>query len=117
MRALLAIGAAAIAVTIPVQTSAASVSKTANFAGYWASSCWGNLSLSQKGTKVTGTFSWHNGKVVGTVRGSKLIGRWRIPSQDDSGRVVVTMSTSGKRFSGHWTYDQKSKVIRASRHR
>ena len=107
MRRFLAIGVAAIAVAAPLSTSAATASATAQWSRYWKSSCWDKVELHAKGTKVTGSFTWFAGSLVGTVKGSKLTGTWKAWPHY-RGSFVFTLSSNGKKFQGHWKYRGKA---------
>lgn len=78
------------------------------WAGTWDSEQWGEMKLMQKGNTVTGTYSWDEGKIEGTVSGNMLRGTWsESPSYsppDDAGDFEFTLSADGNSFSGHWRY-------------
>lgn len=75
--------------------------------GQWESS-FGDLTLTQNDSIVTGTYSHDSGQVSGTVSGNKFIGTW---SEDptyappyDAGDFEWTMSEDGKKFTGVWRF-------------
>ena len=76
--------------------------------GVWESSQWGTMELLQNGNTVTGTYSWDEGKIEGTVSGTTLRGTWsESPSYappDDAGDFEFTLSADGNSFSGQWRY-------------
>lgn len=72
-----------------------------------ASQTIGILTLTQSGSKVTGTFSNNdNGKgtISGIVSGSKLVGTWSVDygTESDSGSLVFVLSDNKKSFDGKW---------------
>ena len=78
-----------------------------SWAGQWKTN-WGDMTLTQTGAKVTGTYTHDSGKIEGTVSGNTLTGTW---SEDpsyappgDAGEVEFIMSADGKSFSGKWRY-------------
>jgi len=85
--------------------NAQSAPTVANVDGAWETT-WGGgqatLSLRQKGTAVTGTYSGTNdGRVKGTVAGNVLTGSW-LGAGNDSGGFVLKFSADGKSFTGTW---------------
>jgi hypothetical protein len=76
--------------------------------GTWDSEQWGEMKLTQKGNTITGTYTWDEGKIEGTVSGTTLRGTWsESPSYsppDDAGDFEFTLSADGNSFSGHWRY-------------
>ena len=76
--------------------------------GTWDSSQWGEMKLTQNGSSVTGTYTWDEGKIEGTVSGSTLRGTWsESPSYappDNAGDFEFTLSSDGNSFSGKWRY-------------
>jgi hypothetical protein len=76
--------------------------------GVWESGQWGRMELKQSGNTVTGTYTWDEGKIQGTVSDNILRGMWsESPSYsppDDAGDFEFTLSSDGKSFSGQWRY-------------
>jgi hypothetical protein len=109
MRRLMVIGAAAMAIAAPLATNAYATSSAASpWTGSYNTSCWYKMNLTQKGSKVTGTFTWYGGQVTGTVTGSKLVGKWSQPYMHKSGTFAFTLASTHKSFAGHWAYKGKS---------
>lgn len=90
----------------PVQAAATDLG-TYSWAGEWTTS-WGDMTLTQTGSKVTGTYTYDQGKISGTVSGNILTGTWsEAPSYappHDAGEVEFVMSEDGKSFTGKWRY-------------
>jgi hypothetical protein len=78
-----------------------------SWTGQWKTN-WGDMTLTQTGAKVTGTYTFDSGKIEGTVSGNTLTGTWsESPSYApprDAGEVEFVMSADGKSFSGKWRY-------------
>lgn len=75
--------------------------------GTWDTN-WGDMKLQQSGDVVTGSYTWDEGHIQGTVSGNKLIGTWsEDPSYsppDDAGDVELTISDDCNSFGGKWRY-------------
>jgi hypothetical protein len=84
------------------------VTPTVGWSGTWDSN-WGQMTLSQSGNQVTGSYAHDTGRISGTVTGNMLSGQWsEAPSYappDDAGDVEFTLSADGQSFTGHWRYD------------
>ncbi|MBR0599867.1 S-layer homology domain-containing protein [Sinanaerobacter chloroacetimidivorans] len=80
---------------------------TYSWAGEWETN-WGNMTITQTGSKVTGTYTYDEGRINGTVSGNVLTGTWsEAPSYappGDAGEVEFVMSEDGKSFTGKWRY-------------
>ena len=91
----------------PAPAIAAQDLGTYSWAGEWKTN-WGDMILTQNGAKVSGTYTYDNGKISGTVSGNILTGTWsESPSYappDDAGEVEFVMSADGKSFTGKWRY-------------
>jgi hypothetical protein len=85
---------------------------TFNYAGRWASN-WGDMSLRQNGSRLTGDYTHNDGKIVAVVKGRVAEGFWMqssaarrcATSHDGSyswGRLRFT--TIGRSFQGVWGY-------------
>jgi hypothetical protein len=76
--------------------------------GTWDTN-WGTMVLSQSGNQVSGTYTWDNGHISGTVAGNVFSGTWsESPSYsppNDAGDVQLTLSADGQTISGQWRYD------------
>ncbi|MBC8275717.1 MAG: hypothetical protein H8E40_12215 [Chloroflexi bacterium] len=76
--------------------------------GKWESEEWGTMDLTQTGSSVTGTYTWDQGKIDGTVNGDILGGTWsEEPSYappTDAGDFEFTLSSDGNSFTGKWRY-------------
>ncbi len=71
------------------------------FTGEWDAS-WGMMTLSQNGSRVTGSYTHMNGTITGRVKGNKLVGNWS--QSTGSGEFIFTMSEDCNRFNGKWRY-------------
>ena len=83
------------------KTHAASASA---WVGTWKTT-WGTLTFTQKGFKVTGTFTTGTGKITGSVASTKLSGVWsKAPSYKgtDAGSLLLTLSADSKSFTGQY---------------
>lgn len=91
---------------IPFAASAEDLGKY-SWTGVWETN-WGDMTLTQTGDKVSGTYTFDQGKITGTVSGSTLTGTWsEAPSYappHDAGEVEFIMSEDGKSFTGKWRY-------------
>jgi hypothetical protein len=78
------------------------------WAGKWDTEQWGEMTLQQNGSKVTGEYEWDGGKITGTVSGNMLKGTWsEAPTyqpENDAGDFEFTISSDGNSFSGRWRY-------------
>ncbi len=86
---------------------AAANTGTYSWEGEWSTN-WGDMVLTQTGSKVSGTYTHDQGKISGTVSGNTLTGTWsESPSYSppgDAGEVELVMSEDGKSFTGKWRY-------------
>ncbi len=84
------------------------------FSGGWRTSE-GDMSLSQNGARVSGTYTQDNGRIDGEVRGNRLSGFWSEGSSNQRcstqrlgsfywGRIEWTLSPDGRRFEGSVSY-------------
>jgi len=76
----------------------------ANFAGVWDTT-YGEMRLTQRGTKVTGTYTSGDGMVEGEVVGDELRVRWWERGNQSGGYATYKISDDGNSFSGPWNYD------------
>lgn len=91
-------------------TPSARVDLKTLFNGTW-NTTWGEMKLTRDGSKVTGTFTKDQGRIVGNVVGWVLIGTWTkaptyAPSQD-AGDVILIAYNQGLNFAGKWRYGSK----------
>ena len=66
------------------------------------------MMLTQTGDTVTGTYSWQDGQIAGSVAGNKFSGRWSEAPRagtDDFGNVTFTMNATCDGFAGAYGYD------------
>jgi hypothetical protein len=74
-----------------------------NFAGDWVIN-FGNMSLTQNGSAVTGTYNQlfygTSGTIAGTVTGNKFTGTWSISG--NNGTVELNLVGGGNRIDGKW---------------
>jgi hypothetical protein len=85
------------------------------WAGTFESS-FGNLTFEQQGNKVTGSYDFCGGRLIGTADGRRLTGDWeedpaaceagevRSPTAETKGSFDFTLSSDGSSFSGTWRY-------------
>ena len=71
------------------------------------------MSLSQTGDNVTGTYTHDQGKIEGTISGTKFTGRWSesptYQEPNDAGLVELELSPDWKSFTGRWNYGTSGK--------
>lgn len=60
------------------------------------------MTLTQTGDRVTGSYTWHEGKIDGKITGDKLKGKWT--EKDNNGQFEFTMISDCKSFEGVWGY-------------
>ena len=106
-RPLLAIPALA-AFALLVATAAGRTPASATWNGTWSTN-WGAMTLVQRGSRVTGSYTHDHGKIEGTAIGSTLAGRWSeeptYAGPGDAGPVVLQIDLSGLQFKGKWAYE------------
>ena len=77
-----------------------------NFDGVWQTA-FGTLrtriTLRQSGNRVTGTYTWADGKIEGTVTGNVLRFKWT-QSNGRKGAGHFILKPDGKSFEGYWSY-------------
>jgi len=100
--------ALALCLSLPFgQSVSAADLGTYSWTGDWSTN-WGDMVLTQTGSKVTGTYTHDQGKITGPISGNTLTGTWsEEPSYsppNDAGDVEFTMSEDGKSFTGQWRY-------------
>jgi hypothetical protein len=80
----------------------------ANWTGSWICGQWGTLTLSQSDDRVTGTYTYKEGKLAGNAALNKLFATWSeaplyvVPVS--AGEAEFTMSADGNSFTGRWRY-------------
>lgn len=101
--------AACIVSTGSILTSNTSAEKpsSCSWAGNW-NTYFGNMTLTQSGNEVVGTYEADNGRINGTVIGNRLVGTWSDapvyspPTQ--AGDIEFNLSQDCNSFSGRWRY-------------
>lgn len=92
---------------LPVTGLAADDLGDYSWEGEWDSN-WGHMVIAQNGNHVTGTYTYDNGIISGTVSGNTFTGTWsEAPSYsapNDAGDLILEMAADGKSFSGRWRY-------------
>jgi hypothetical protein len=82
-----------------------------SWTGTWKTD-FNDMTLTQSGSAVTGTYGYDNGRIEGTVSGNTLSGRWsEAPSYkepNDAGRFVFTLGSDCTSFTGTWGYGGES---------
>lgn len=76
----------------------------ANFGGIWDTT-YGEMRITQRGTKVTGTYTSGEGLIEGEVVGDELRVRWHERGNQTGGYATYKMSDDGNAFTGPWNYD------------
>lgn len=87
--------------------AATATAQALNWNGVWLTN-WGDMTLTQSGSTVTGSYTWDQGQVSGTVLGDTFSGTWteapsRVPPSD-AGDLSLDMSRDGMSFRGYWRY-------------
>ncbi|HEY9054262.1 MAG TPA: hypothetical protein VIO60_05530 [Rectinemataceae bacterium] len=67
------------------------------------SSDFGDLTLQQVGTRVTGTYPHAEGRIEGTISGLTVSGWWY--QSNGKGRFVFNFSPDASAFTGKWSYE------------
>ena len=81
--------------------------QTSSFGGSWSCPGRGTLTLTQRGTEVSGSFSWNGGgSVVGRLSTNRLSADWR--QVNARGMWNMTLSLDGSTISGTWNYTGRS---------
>ena len=92
--------------TQPIPTKATSASDY-QWAGTYDTN-WGIMTLSQSGNKVSGTYEYQDGRIIGTVSGTTFTGTWSesptYQPPDQAGDVILKLSNGGTALSGQWRY-------------
>ncbi|MEQ1606099.1 MAG: hypothetical protein ABL999_14645 [Pyrinomonadaceae bacterium] len=88
-------------------STARELKQSTKWEGQWQST-WGNISITQAGNSITGTYEHDNGRIVGTIVGNKIVGTWSegptFTAPDDAGDLEFTLSADGSGFTGRWRY-------------
>jgi len=101
--------AASIVSSGSITANNTSAEKPANcsWTGYW-NTYFGNMTLTQSGNIVAGTYEADGGRINGTVSGGRLVGNWsEAPSYSppgQAGNIEFNLSDNCSFFSGHWRY-------------
>ena len=78
-----------------------------NWSGTWNTN-WGEMIVTQSGDQISGTYTWDNGKIEGTITGNVFSGTWsEAPSYappDDAGDMELTISADFNSLTGKWRY-------------
>jgi len=109
LRATLALALAALT-ACDNGTATASRSADPGFAGHWTSPQWGEHYILVDGTTIKVVYTHDNGRVLGTLDGTKITGWWtETPSRQptaDAGEVTFTLVGTGNQrtIDGVWSY-------------
>ena len=82
--------------------------------GRWESN-WGDMVLSQQGSRVTGTFAYRNGSLEGRLDGDLLLFDWKQPGNKAEGVLAahgkgwLRVSQDGQVLEGVWGYRERRK--------
>ena len=82
-------------------------SSTLGFTGRWQSS-YGTLVLQRRGSRITGSYGYRDGKIIGTLRGRRLDFLWIEKGGKSQGKGYFILSQSGDSFHGKWGYRNSS---------
>ena len=112
-----------IAATSLLLSLTAAFAQDCVWTGTWDTD-WGMMDLQQSGSTVTGTYTWDDGRIVGTTSGNMLIGTWSEDADENpysppnnAGDVEFTMSDDCISFSGRWRYGSSGEWGTWSGHR
>jgi len=61
-----------------------------------------SMTLVQSGNAVTGTYESNDGKITGSVQGSRLTGTWSEGDGASGGPFELELSSDGRMFAGWW---------------
>lgn len=97
--------------TAPAQAGNATAgSGGCSFTGGWDTN-WGEMFLVQNGSNVTGTYTYDDGRINGTVSGLTMSGMWSENADenayeppDNAGDAIFNLSTDCKSIDGLWRY-------------
>ncbi|MBN1689464.1 MAG: hypothetical protein JW901_00405, partial [Dehalococcoidia bacterium] len=93
--------------TPPIPTPVVPSSWACTFTGVWDTD-FGDLTLKQDGSNLTGSYTYQGGKIVGTVDGLTATGTWSeadtYQPPRDAGDFVFTLQRGCKSFDGQWRY-------------
>jgi hypothetical protein len=108
MRRLWIVGVAISAVLLSSPSAPGRSQGTTAWSGRWTTA-WGDMTLTQDGMKVEGTYPHEARHIVGTVSGDVFSGRWdgtpMRKEESDAGAVVLTLKADGRSFSGRSNSD------------
>ena len=86
------------------------------FAGEWSSD-WGEMNMVQNGSSVSGTYTFDDGRVTGTVSGKTLTGTWSENADenaylppDNAGDVQLNLSDDCNSIEGAWRYGSEGEM-------
>ncbi len=93
--------------------AAVAVSNGCNWTGLWDTGIYGQISLVQSGSSVTGAYAFYpnagaaliQGQINATASGTTLTGTWAqgpTYTGQDAGAFTFTMATGCNQFSGQW---------------
>lgn len=93
--------------SIPANNSSLEKPSNCSWTGNW-NTYFGNMTLTQSGNKVVGTYEADSGRINGTVSGGRLVGNWsEAPSYSppgQAGSIEFNLSANCTSFSGRWRY-------------
>jgi hypothetical protein len=77
-----------------------------SWTGKWEiSGTWGTMELVQTGKNVTGTYTWEQGAIEGTVAGNVLTAIWHQKGNNRKGDMEIAMSADGTSLGIKWKYE------------
>ncbi|MDR0491779.1 MAG: hypothetical protein LBH28_11100, partial [Oscillospiraceae bacterium] len=78
------------------------------WAGVWeVSGSWRTMTLAQDGNIVSGSYTWEEGSINGTVSGNTWAGRWSQVGNSRSGGFKAVMAYDLMTFGMTWWYDEQ----------
>jgi hypothetical protein len=91
----------------PASDASAEKPSNCSWTGNW-NTYFGNMTLTQTGNKVVGTYEADSGRINGTVIGNRLMGTWSeapdYTPPGHAGNIEFNLSDNCNSFSGRWKY-------------
>lgn len=93
--------------SIPANNSSLEKPSNCSWTGNW-NTYFGNMTLTQSGNIVVGTYEADSGRINGTAIGNRLLGTWSdapdYTPPGQAGNLEFNMSDNCNSFSGRWRY-------------
>lgn len=81
-----------------------------NFGGTWKTT-FGEMTLKQVGTTVSGQYTNGQGTIQGIARGDRLEFRWFENASQKGGPGYFVLSPDGETMAGEWAYDESPQSV------